>query len=92
MPIENLDIFALMARAMAMQPLGHDAMELRARPSEAPAAESEEPRRGWLERLDQWFWKSEQREREAYLADSTDIYDLEVRMRNLERGTPWRYY
>jgi hypothetical protein len=91
-PIETPDVFALMAKAMAMQPLGHDAMELRARPSDPPAAESEEPRRGLLERLDDWLWKHEQREREAYLAASTDIYDLEARIRDLERGVPYRCY
>ena len=90
--IESLDVFALMAKAMAMQPLGHEAMELRARPSDPPEAESEKPRRGWLDRLDHWFWKSEQRAVEAYLAGSTDIYDLEARIRSLERGTPWNHY
>ena len=84
--LDDFNIFALMAKAMAMQPLGHEAMELGARPSDPPAAESKQPQRGWLDRLDDWFWKHEQREREAYLAASTDIYDLEARMRNLERG------
>jgi hypothetical protein len=91
-PFDDFDVFALMAKAMAMQPLGHEAMELRARPSNPPAAEPEQPHRGWLERLDHWFWKREQQEREAYLAAATDIYDLEVRIRNLERGTRSRHY
>ena len=42
--------------------------------------------RGWLDRLDTWFWKQEMKSREAFLAQSTDIFDLEQRMRRLERG------
>ena len=36
---------------------------------------------GWLE---SWIWRQQQREREAYLAEATDIADLEARMRILE--------
>jgi hypothetical protein len=43
--------------------------------------------RGWLDRLDTWFWKQEMKRREAFLAQSTDIFDLEQRMRWLERGS-----
>ncbi len=42
--------------------------------------------RSWLDRLDSWFWKQELKEREAFLAQSADIIDLERRMRWLERG------
>jgi hypothetical protein len=42
--------------------------------------------RGWFDRLDTWFWKQEMKSREAFLARSTDIFDLEQRMRRLERG------
>ena len=91
-PMETPDVFVLMAKGMAMQPLGHESMELRARSSDPPAAKSEEPRRGLLDRLDRWFWKREQQATEAYLAASTDIYDLEARIRYLERGTPWSHY
>jgi hypothetical protein len=42
--------------------------------------------RGWLDRLDTWFWKQEMKSREAFLAQSTDIFDLEQRMRRLERA------
>jgi Protein of unknown function (DUF3563) len=44
---------------------------------------------GWLDRLDTWFWKQEMKNREAFLARSTDIFDLEQRMRCLERGDRW---
>ena len=43
----------------------------------------------WLERLDTWFWKQDMKHREAFLARSTDIFDLEQRMRCLERGDKW---
>jgi hypothetical protein len=43
----------------------------------------------WLDRLDIWFWKQELKEREAFLARSIDIFDLERRMRCLERGDKW---
>ena len=41
---------------------------------------------GLLDRLDTWFWKQEVASREAFLAKSTDIVDLEQRMRWLEHG------
>jgi Protein of unknown function (DUF3563) len=41
----------------------------------------------WLDRLDTWFWKQDMKRREAFLAQSTDIFDLEQRMRWLERGS-----
>jgi hypothetical protein len=41
---------------------------------------------GLLDRLDTWFWKQEVANREAFLAKSADIVDLEQRMRWLEQG------
>lgn len=90
-PIQGLDIFTLMARALAMQPLGNDAGNEPDRTADARAIDRE-PQRGWLDRLDHWFWKREQRAVEAYLATASDIYDLEVKIRELERGArPWGY-
>jgi Protein of unknown function (DUF3563) len=43
-------------------------------------------RGSWLDRLDTWFWKRELKEREAFLAQSLDICDLEHRMRSLDLG------
>lgn len=40
--------------------------------------------RGFFARIENWIWRQQQREREAYLADATDIADLEARMRVLE--------
>src|SRR5215471_18099378 len=44
------------------------------------------PRMSWGERLDAWFARQRQREREAYLAEASDIFDLEERIRRLERS------
>jgi hypothetical protein len=46
-------------------------------------------RRSWLDRLDNWFWKQDTKRREAYLAQSADIFDLEQRMRQLDNGGYW---
>ena len=46
---------------------------------------------GFFERLDGWFWQQAQREQEAYLARSRDIYDLEQRIRRLERCSGSRF-
>jgi hypothetical protein len=43
------------------------------------------PRRGWLDRLDAWCVRQEQRARDRYLAQSVDLVDLEYRIRDLER-------
>ncbi|RKP50585.1 DUF3563 family protein [Trinickia fusca] len=37
-----------------------------------------------LEQLSNWFESAERNRREAYLASSADIVDLEHRLRNLE--------
>ena len=49
-------------------------------------------RRGWLERLEYWFWAQQQRDLEAYLAKSTDVYDLEARIHAVERNKSIPYY
>jgi len=56
----------------------------RAKPATAAA-------RSLLERLDTWFWRQRQRAHEAYLAQSQDIFELERRMRELERSVGNRY-
>jgi hypothetical protein len=45
-----------------------------------------------MERFDRWLWKQHVRDREAYLADAQDIFDLEERIRRLERSVGSRYY
>ena len=56
------------------------------------AASAPTPRRPWLDVLDTWFWKHRQRAREAYLAQSQDVFEVERRMRELERGIGSRYF
>jgi len=86
-PDNDMSLFTLLASALTMQPMGFDSP---AHPHSVPATSREGPRRGWLERLDHWFWTREQRATEAHLAAATDIYDLEARIRALERGArPW---
>jgi hypothetical protein len=58
----------------------------RANASDSSFANSFAKPRSWLTRLDTWFWKQEMKRREAFLAQSADIFDLERRMRMLERG------
>jgi Protein of unknown function (DUF3563) len=53
---------------------------------ESARANSVAKPRSLLGRLDTWFWKQEMKRHEAFLAQSTDIFDLERRMRLLERG------
>ena len=43
-----------------------------------------DPRR-FMAAVDNWFYRRELQEREAYLAQSADIFDLERRIRHLER-------
>jgi hypothetical protein len=38
-----------------------------------------------LSRLDDWFYRQQLHARESYLAQATDIFDLEQRIRYLER-------
>ena len=48
-----------------------------------------EPREGFVQRflaaIDGWFYRQQMDEREAYLAQSQDIFDLERRLRQLDR-------
>ena len=61
----------------------------------APAAgraEPAAPSSSFIERLDRWFWRQQLREREAYLSGAQDIFELEDRIRRLERSVGSRYY
>ena len=61
------------------------------KPKPAAADPSPPPARNWLaqafHRLENWSWEREMREREAYLARSQDLCDLEARMRHLDGDT-----
>jgi hypothetical protein len=45
-----------------------------------------------FERLDRWMYRLQQRDREAWLGSSQDIFELEDRIRYLERSVGSRYY
>jgi Protein of unknown function (DUF3563) len=49
-------------------------------------------RRSLLDRLEAWHWRHSEKEREAYLARATDVFDLERRIAAIERTNPIRYY
>ncbi len=42
-------------------------------------------RRRWLAALDHWFHRQRMKQRDAYLAESQNVYELEARIRRLER-------
>lgn len=92
----ELGVFALMAKAMmdpgwpSTRAPGPEKPEQRDVPAtpEAPIA----PRRGLLHRLERWFWAKQQRDLEAYLAQASDIHDLETRLRLIEQRGLHAYY
>jgi hypothetical protein len=57
-----------------------------------PAKDTSAKRLTLLQRFDRWLWQQQVREREAYLAQSQDIFELEARIRSLERAVGSRYY
>ncbi len=66
------------------------------RPPIAPEVLEPAKRAGWIERslaaVDDWFNRQRQNDREAFLAQATDMVDLERRMRELDEGTRGRPY
>jgi hypothetical protein len=52
------------------------------------AAVGTAPRLSWLQRVERWLWRLEQKRVEDYLARSVDLADLEMRLRSLERRAP----
>ena len=79
----------LTANALAAEDRREESPEYRKLTGDARDDEQVESKRSFFDRIDAWFWRLEQRELEARLAEATDIYDLEVRIREIERGAPW---
>lgn len=48
-----------------------------------------QPRQGFFARLEAKLWRAEQERREEWLAQSTDVFDLERRIQRLDRGHPF---
>jgi len=89
----GLGILALMAQVL-MAPYSPPALygeevTIDDRPEAAPVTA---PKQSLLDRIEQWFWVQRQRDLEAYLAQSSDIHDLERRMRYVERNGVRPYY
>ena len=86
----GLDLFSLMAAALSPAPA--ESTESTRGEDRCEAGSSHEiNQRGWFERLDEWLWDMHQRDIEAYLAQSSDVCDLERRQRALERNAPYPY-
>lgn len=60
-------------------------------PLDLPAPAAREPRDSFWQRLadaiDDWFYRQQLKEREAYFAQAQDIFDLENRIRQYEQRT-----
>ncbi|HXX86740.1 MAG TPA: hypothetical protein VEN29_22515 [Casimicrobiaceae bacterium] len=83
------DVFGLLAvsRGFLFRLLPPATSQVEAEPPAPPIR-----RRGWLERLDLWLNRSRQRDIESYLAQSHDVFELEQRIRELERSNrSWLY-
>jgi hypothetical protein len=79
-------VLAKRNRASSVQP------QRDGKPRDNPARPVDKRSPGLLERLDRWFWRQQVRDREAYLAGAQDIFELEERIRRLERSVGSRYY
>lgn len=90
--LDGLGIFALMAKALTLPPQASGGLDRRDAHADCVPGSVPPRRRGLLERLDHWLWIQQQRSVESYLAKATDVYDLETRIRALERKSPYPYY
>ncbi len=88
----RLGVFPLLAKALAFPGRQADAFGHREAVDTSVIATTPLRRRGFLERLDRWFWAQQQRDLEAYLARATDVYDLEARIHAIERNKSIPYY
>ena len=50
-----------------------------------PLEDAPSLRQRWLAGLERWMYRQQISKREAYLSQSRDVYELEERIRNLER-------
>ena len=88
----GLGIFPLLAKALMFLPPQSGASDRQSAAHDRTMAGTPTRRRGFLERLDRWFWAQQQRDLEAYLARATDVYDLEARIHAVERNKSIPYY
>jgi hypothetical protein len=76
---------------LVSEALGGPRHERAARPA-SPATGGTARGASWLDRLDQWAWRQTQKDSEVYLAESTDLADVERRLRALDRVGLRRWY
>jgi len=88
----GLGLFPLIAKALMSPPSKSEAIERQDAVAKRTPAKAPERRRGLLERLEHWFWTQQQRDMEAYLAKASDVYDLEARIREIDRNGFHPYY
>jgi hypothetical protein len=88
----GLGVFPLLAKALTFPARQANALGHREAVAAPASATTPVRRRGFLERLDRWFWAQQQRDLEAYLARATDVYDLEARIHAIERNKSIPYY
>jgi len=81
------DAWARLSHALIFDPLRR-----RGGPENRPPQPAGKRSLGIFERIDRWFWRQQMRDREAYLAGAQDIFELEERLRRLERSVGSRYY
>ena len=61
-----------------------------ANPSQNLGEMPRKARANLLDRLEAWQWRQSEKDREAYLSQSKDVFDLERRIDAMERGFPLR--
>ncbi|MEO8741102.1 MAG: hypothetical protein ABI537_15540 [Casimicrobiaceae bacterium] len=82
------------ARVAFTEILGRFQAEAQPRPI-AAAARGGERKHAYVslfERLDRWVYRQQQRDREVWLSGSQDMFEIEERIRYLERAVGGRYY
>jgi hypothetical protein len=88
----GLGLFSVIAKALTFPSPQAGSSERRDAALSSVPEKTPLPRRGLLERLEYWFWAQQQRDLEAYLSKATDVYDLEARIRAVERNKSIPYY
>ena len=88
----GLGLFSVIAKALTFPSPQAGSFERRDAALPPVPEKTSVHRRGLLERLEYWFWAQQQRDLEAYLSKATDVYDLEARIRAVERNKSIPYY
>jgi hypothetical protein len=77
--------YALLTDALSRSPQSGARSAPQSAPRSAKPRAPKAPRESLLERIDHWFSDQRTRARERYLAESSDLAELESRMRELNR-------